>query len=122
METDMPNYNGRGPEGAGPMTGRGLGFCGSAAVMYPRYGRGMGNGMGRGYGPGCGFRPGYGRALGRGASWFPVGYDETAAGADKNNALERKRAFLLAELGRIEALLGGKSASEATQTDKEAEK
>ena len=122
MEADMPNYNGRGPEGAGPMTGRGLGLCGGAAVMGPRYGRSMGNGMGRGYGPGCGFRSGYGRGLGRGAGWFAVGYNDTAAGADMNNALEQKRAYLLAELGRTEALLGGKSASEAAQANKEAEK
>ena len=91
-------------------------------VMGQRYGRGMGNGMGRGYGPGCGFRSGYGHSLGRGAGWFSVGYDEATVGVDKNNALEQKRAFLLAELGRTEALLGGKSASEAAQTNKEAEK
>ena len=100
------------------MTGRGLGLCGSAAAIDQRFGRGMG----RGYGPGCGFRFGYGRGLGRGAGWFAVGYDGMAAGADMNNALEQKRAFLLAELGRTEALLGVKSSSEAAQTSKEAEK
>lgn len=106
------------------MTGRSLGFCGGAAVMNPRSGRGMGNGMGRGYGHGhgCGFKPGYGRDLGRGAGWFAVGYNDTAAGAGINSALEQKRAFLLAELSRTEALLGGKSASEAAQANKEAEK
>jgi uncharacterized small protein (DUF1192 family) len=51
-----------------------------------------------------------------------VGYNDAAVGADLNNALEQKRAFLLAELARTEALLGGKSASEAAQANKEAEK
>ena len=114
----MPNYNGRGPEGVGPMTGRGLGLCGGVTAMGPRYGRGMG----RGYRPGYGLGPGYGRGLGRGAGWFAVGYNDAAVGADLNNALEQKRAFLLAELARTEALLGGKSASEAAQANKEAEK
>ncbi|AKM82416.1 TPA: hypothetical protein DD449_04980 [Candidatus Berkelbacteria bacterium] len=40
----MPRLNGTGPQGMGPMTGRGLGSCGG--------GRGYGRGMGCGYG--CG--------------------------------------------------------------------
>jgi len=118
----MPNYNGRGPEGAGPMTGRGLGLCGGVAAMGLRYGRGMGNGMGRGMGRGCGFGLGHGNGPGRGAGWFSVGYDETTAGADTKNALEQKRAFLLAELGRTEALLGNKTSGEPIQANKEGEK
>jgi|GEM_PF-2528921 len=113
------------------MTGRGLGFCGGgAAMMGSRNVRGIGNGMGngprrgmgRGNGPGCGCKAGYGHGLGRGAGWFSVGYDGITAGADMNHILEQKRAFLLAELGRTEALLGGKPVSEAAQTNKEAEK
>ena len=71
----MPRGNGTGPEGLGPMTGRGLGFCAGydlpgfmqggfggrrgAYGGYAGYGRGMawrrGGGY-RGYGPGGGFR------------------------------------------------------------------
>ncbi len=32
----MPGFNGTGPLGMGPMTGRGLGYC---AIPYPNYGR-----------------------------------------------------------------------------------
>lgn len=118
----MSNYNGSGPEGAGPMTGRGLGPCGGATVRGERYGRGMGRGMSRGDGLGCGFRAGNGHGLGRGAGWFSVGYDNTTADVKMTSALERKRAFLLDELARTETLLGGRSASEATQPNKEAGK
>ena len=109
----MPGYNGKGPEEAGPMTGRGRGLCGGA-MMGPRYGHG--------YGPNCGVRPGHGRGPGREAGWFSAGYDDTAAGAGTSNILEKKRAFLLAELGRTEALLGGMPASEVVQANKEAKK
>lgn len=45
----MPAYNGTGPQGAGPMTGRGMGPCGYG---YGR-GRGMGSAMGMGRFFGC---------------------------------------------------------------------
>ncbi len=63
----MPRGDRRGPEGMGPMTGRGLGYCnnystpgftkgvprggaGFAGFGYGRgHGRGMGGGCGRGY-------------------------------------------------------------------------
>jgi len=77
----MPNYDGMGPLGQGPMTGRGLGYCILPYTKVPRseqnipynpaqvppsygYGRGYGPGYGRGYGRGYG--PGYGRGYGRG--------------------------------------------------------
>jgi hypothetical protein len=67
----MPGFDGRGPMGAGPMTGGGRGFCNPAYAGYgPVYGRGFG--YGRGYGRGRGFRrgfgpgPGGGRGYGRG--------------------------------------------------------
>jgi predicted DNA-binding protein (UPF0251 family) len=50
-EYKMPNRNGMGPLGMGPMTGRGLGPCG----------RGMGNKQNLGQGFGRGFRQGFGR-------------------------------------------------------------
>jgi hypothetical protein len=51
---NMPSFDGTGPCGQGPMTGRGMGPCG----------RGMGRGYGRGYGRG--FGRGLGRGFGRG--------------------------------------------------------
>ena len=48
----MPNRDGKGPEGKGPLTGRKLGKC-AGATPCPR-GRGMGMGGGRGIGQGRG--------------------------------------------------------------------
>jgi len=60
----MPRGNGTGPMGAGPMTGRGAGYCAEFATPrfanqagYGYLGRGMGRGAGgRGRGMGFGFR------------------------------------------------------------------
>ena len=50
----MPGGNGTGPNGMGPMTGRGLGYCSGAATygIGRRFGCGMGRGSGRGMGRG----------------------------------------------------------------------
>lgn len=52
----MPGFDGTGPAGQGPRTGRGMGQCGQGAAM-PRmfgFGRRNGRGMGRGRcGQGC---------------------------------------------------------------------
>ncbi|HHW31778.1 MAG TPA: DUF5320 domain-containing protein [Clostridiaceae bacterium] len=55
----MPGSNGTGPIGAGPMTGRGFGFC--AGANAARYG--TGRGLGLGLGLAC--RRGFGRWFGR---------------------------------------------------------
>lgn len=51
----MPNMDGTGPSGDGPMTGRGMGPCGRGArsgrvMRRGGYGMGRGRGYGRGYG------------------------------------------------------------------------
>jgi hypothetical protein len=51
----MPRGDGTGPMGAGPMTGRGAGYC--AGYGMPGYAGGA---------PWCGYGYGYGRGLGRG--------------------------------------------------------
>ena len=59
----MPGRNGTGPVGAGPMTGRAMGFCvGTEVSGYanPIGGRGCGMGRGRGLGRGRGFARGFG--------------------------------------------------------------
>ena len=38
----MPNQDGTGPQGQGPMTGRGLGPCGRGLARGRGFGRGMG--------------------------------------------------------------------------------
>lgn len=50
QEEQMPGGNRRGPLGQGPMTGRGLGYCGG-------FGGGIGLGRGGGRGRGFGFAP-----------------------------------------------------------------
>lgn len=52
----MPRGNGTGPTGAGPMTGRGMGYC--AGTNAPGFAPGA-NGFGRGMGTGRGFRNRY---------------------------------------------------------------
>ena len=66
----MPRGDRTGPTGAGPMSGRALGYC--AGYDAPGFTAGPGRGMGRGMGWrnargfGGGFGPGYGRGMGRG--------------------------------------------------------
>jgi hypothetical protein len=50
----MPNFDGTGPAGMGPMTGRGAGFCAVPAHMYPGWGM-RGRGWGRGWRRGMGW-------------------------------------------------------------------
>ncbi|MBN1377031.1 DUF5320 domain-containing protein [Candidatus Woesearchaeota archaeon] len=65
----MPGYDRTGPNGQGPMTGRGMGYC-APADTYSR-GRGLGRGffgygLRRGFPGGRGLGFGRGRGLGRG--------------------------------------------------------
>lgn len=72
----MPRGDGTGPEGLGPMTGRGLGYC--AGYDSPGFtkggGRGLARGRGRGIGRGLarGFRGGRGRGFRRAPLRVPV--------------------------------------------------
>ncbi len=75
----MPGFDRTGPLGAGPRTGRGLGFCGGGpyppAYGGPVYGAGRGGipwggGRGRAWGGGRGW---FGRGRGRGAGWHGWG-------------------------------------------------
>ncbi len=114
----MPNFDGSGPEGAGAMTGRGLGPCGGIRALGPGYGRGRGYGPGRGMGYGRG--RGFGSGWGRGPGWLAVGYGaggEVAAAADMKAALEERKTFLRAELARTEALLGEAGSSNQPNED-----
>lgn len=70
----MPAGNRTGPNGMGPMTGRGAGYCagyGSPGYVSPGAGRGLGRGGGFGPGRGGGYGAGRGRRLGFYATGAP---------------------------------------------------
>lgn len=70
----MPAGNGTGPNGMGPMTGRGAGYCaGNASPGYanPGYGAGFGRGGGFGFGRGGAYGAGRGRRFGFYATGTP---------------------------------------------------
>ncbi len=50
---NMPRFDGTGPDGRGPITGRGMGNCAEGAGRFGRRGRGMG--FGRRFHPDCPF-------------------------------------------------------------------
>ncbi len=78
----MPNRNGTGPLGAGPLTGRGMGPCGG-------YGRAS-------YGGGRGF------GFGRGRGWFPFANTNGAISADdEKQALNSQISLLTEEIDAI---------------------
>jgi len=108
----MPGMNRTGPDGLGPMTGRGRGACGTAAGMGRGFGGGLG--LGRGFGGARGASRGVGP--GRGLGWFSVGYNgvgNAEYGTDIKSALEARSAFLRAELARTEALLAAGAKEDA---------
>lgn len=89
----MPGRDGTGPMGAGPMTGRGFGFCTGANAM--KYGAGLGRGLGMGLA--C--RRGFGRWFGRG---FAI--DEAAPKTQKE-LLQNQKAILEKRLEAIDKQL-----------------
>ena len=67
----MPRGDKTGPDGQGPMTGRGLGYCAGYSTpgcMDNIPGRGMGRGHGFGRGLGLGFRGG------KGPGYYPYSF------------------------------------------------
>ena len=97
----MPGGDRTGPQGEGPMTGRGLGFCGSFAA--PGYARGD-VGWGRGYGAGGrGWRHMY-RETGL-PGWLRGGAPAVAPGVAQEWLETRARA-LESELAAIRTQLG----------------
>ena len=116
----MPGLNGTGPAGAGSMTGRGLGPCGSGEGIPAKefYGRGMGHPLGarfgRGMGHPLGARFGRGMGCGRGMGFgggFGPGYGYFRnAGAPldeetRKSLLQEQRNFLKARLKTIDKQL-----------------
>ncbi|MBU0491857.1 MAG: DUF5320 domain-containing protein [Chloroflexi bacterium] len=71
----MPRFDGTGPAGQGPLTGRGLGNCTPQPNAPQRFsrlgglGQRLGLRLGRGTGRGAGMGRGRGRGAGRGRRW-----------------------------------------------------
>ena len=74
----MPGFNGTGPQGMGPMTGGGRGFCTPGAGTAYGVGDNMNRGAGRGGAPWGGGR---GRAWGGGRGRSGQGFAESGYGA-----------------------------------------
>lgn len=102
----MPAGDGSGPRGAGPGTGRGLGFC--AGYAQPGYASfGPGRGSGRGWGRGFGRGRGRGRRAGWAASapgpWFGP---PAVTAASEAELLKNQVAFYEQELANLNKRLG----------------
>ncbi len=94
----MPWGDRTGPVGAGPRTGRGLGYCnGYATPGYITGGYGRGFGFGRGFGAGRGF------GRGRGWWWHAHAYHPYYYPPSK----EEEKQFLEAELQRLNSAVEG---------------
>ena len=97
----MPRFDGTGPRGRGPLSGRGWGYC----VDRPARGYGFGGGPRRGRGFGYGPR-GYGRGFGRGYGpyWAEEAPDYPDLLADETHALKAEIERLNARLSELEVL------------------
>jgi len=96
----MPRGDRTGPTGAGPMTGRGAGYC--AGINAPGYMSG-GGGFGRGMGRGMGMGRGFGRGFGFPAP-IPAAPVPQASSAEQLNALKAQMNLIQQQ---IEALGDG---------------
>ena len=101
----MPQGDQTGPEGRGPRTGRGLGFCNGYPVpgfMNPSFGRGFGRGIRRD------FYWIYRRGMGRGFGWrrrafAPITPVEQVIPIQQEPTKEQEKQLLQQELKEIEA-------------------
>jgi hypothetical protein len=111
----MPGGDRTGPAGAGPMTGRGLGYCSGNTAPGYAYGRG---GFGGGYGGGFRRAPGTGgRGRGRMNMFYATGLPGYArygygvapaavTAADEAEVLRNQAAVLEQELQLVKERLG----------------
>lgn len=97
----MPGFNGTGPQGNGPFTGRGRGYCAQEGVGMTG-GHGMGQGRGRGGSQGRG-RGARGLGLGQGAAVAMARDDATSRAA---MTPQDYLAWLESELARTRETIG----------------
>jgi hypothetical protein len=95
----MPNFDRSGPNGQGPMTGRGAGYCAGNEQPAPRWGRGLGRFFGN---------RGFGRNFIGGA-----GYNAPSTNVQEEDALRQQQSWLQNQLEsisqRIEQLISAKN-------------
>lgn len=101
----MPGFNQRGPQGLGPMTGRGQGRCGNRNIAGNGYGTGFsagygGRGCARGFGGGRGMGRGMGRGFGPAAASVPGTVSETAL-QDRARMLEEELNAIKSQLNDL---------------------
>lgn len=98
----MPGLNQRGPQGLGPMTGRGQGVCTNRNMAGTGYGAGNGSrGCGRGFGSGGrGMGRGMGREFGPAAAPMPGTATETVL-QDRARLLEEELNAIKAQLSTL---------------------
>lgn len=103
----MPGFDGSGPNGMGPMTGGGWGYCGTYNRPYaPRGGFGRRGGFRGRFGQGSG----WGRGYGRGPGWGPYdpgwgGWYGPASGGPYNMQPKDEVEMLRGEAGAIQSEL-----------------
>jgi hypothetical protein len=100
----MPGRNGTGPQGMGPMTGRGMGVCSGNPQPYTGYGYGYGRGFGGGFARGMG----YGRGLGFGGGRFRGRFAGYPAGPVYGTALsdpQSEKTYLEGEANAMQTAL-----------------
>lgn len=106
----MPMGNGMGPNGQGPRTGRGAGFCNgfNTPGAYNRGGLGMGGGRGLGFGGG--FGRGAGRGIGYAGGYNAgyagynaggIGFNQPVGSADYNDMLREEADILEKRISAI---------------------
>lgn len=96
----MARFDGSGPRGIGPMTGKGMGYCAGDALEKPFYGRGMGRGIRRRPGANMGFGRGMGnRFYRRGFDRYYV--EDAEYVLDPKESLEEEKRILEDRLNNI---------------------
>ncbi len=112
----MPGGDGTGPMGAGPMTGRGMGYCAVRAGFgfMNRIGFGRGWGCGRGFGMGwrnrvSAFAAGRSMGFGRGrVAW---------TSEDELSALQQEADAMQADLNDIRSRIEQLKSAQSTKMD-----
>ena len=103
----MPNLNGTGPQGQGPMTGKAMGYCaenssGNFSGASANSNFGLGRGLRRGGGRGAGLAGRGQGGLGRGFRWKQVEITQE----EEQNFLRNELKALESETENIKKRLG----------------
>ena len=102
---NMPSGNRTGPQGLGPLTGRGLGNCsGNISPNSTTNGRGFGYARGGGRGFGRGGGRGFGGGYDRGGGWG-YRYPPVITPEEQTRNLENEKTFLEMRLKEVQAEL-----------------